>query len=1172
MKKRTPAIIPVLLAALLTTAALMALVRLPYLTGSTPKTVSVREQNGVYDLTGLGDLNGVTAVLPPGPNYYPNTYLLPEKAGAAEPESTDRYDAIRAGCLSQRFVLELPDNSGVYALTFRLSGRHALRVYVNGREAGQTGSPGVTAQDTEVWENNITCYAAPSGGKLEIILHSAQFHHYKRGASLAELSVRKATPALHSALSSETKGFLVMGALLCAALFLFCLFLLRPGTKATFYFALACLAMVLREGLQSQAWTYFSWIPGNLSFMLEYLSVVLLTVFLTLYLVQDLTGRFWRILKYTMLAGSGIYAACLFFTGPLFYTALLPYYQALLIAGIALGVGGLFWRRRRPSVEQAAALYGIAVFYLAAVSDILMYSDIFWNVQRNVPVSEAAMLVFVLAQTVSLFLMKNRLNAGGALNIAGGTVSPGRGRGDNVGIYNFKALISGGTAYGSLRLSNMGALIPENGGRIYLLAQSQVEGMGGRLVDRGEPMLENGVVTVGPGSQSPSATALSEGYYTGDGALFHRQLITIQTRPPEEVTVTQGQIAATLSVAASAGPSPVQYQWQQWSESANRYESIAGATAGDFAIPAGLTATGGYQGSGVYYFACEVTAEGYERALIEVMVTVAPPAPARAYTVTFDAGGGSVSPASAQTGTDGRLPSGLPVPLRSGYSFAGWFTARTGGTQMAPDRIYIADTTIYAQWNGNGGSGDDDDGGGGSGSVNPNPPGYIPDSAITTAPETVKVELSGDATKVSAAQIKSLSEANREKAVTIQGKDYSITFPRGTLAEGAEQAYDFGLRFDTGANLSALRGLAGDSITLMASFNHSGPLPAEALITFEVGAEHAGKTLHYYYYNEQTGSLEYLQSATVAADGTVTVRQSHCSDYILSDRLLSGEHIGGQPRRVSGADLYQTAVAVSKAYFTRGADTVVIARGDNPIDALPSVPLARYYSAPLLLTAPDRLPPNVLAEIRTLGAKKAILVGGSLAVSQEIAARLPAGDGRAVLVNGDRAESTFADALSISSWAGYHGVPILYADSAAEVLPAATAKALAERNTTDTLLIGGPLVLPKSLEALLPNPARYGGADCYATNVEVLRALQPEAEDVFAATGRSYADALAGAAVAAQSNGWVLLTGGSPTGLTELQETLLRERQGKIKDLRVFGGPAAVPDATLEKLRELLGL
>ncbi|MEA4891151.1 MAG: cell wall-binding repeat-containing protein [Peptococcaceae bacterium] len=131
MKKRTPAIIPVLLAALLTTAALMALVRLPYLTGSTPKTVSVREQNGVYGLTGLGDLNGVTAVLPPGPNYYPNTYLLPENAGAAEPESTDRYDAIRAGCLSQRFVLELPDNSGVYALTFRLSGRHALRVYAD---------------------------------------------------------------------------------------------------------------------------------------------------------------------------------------------------------------------------------------------------------------------------------------------------------------------------------------------------------------------------------------------------------------------------------------------------------------------------------------------------------------------------------------------------------------------------------------------------------------------------------------------------------------------------------------------------------------------------------------------------------------------------------------------------------------------------------------------------------------------------------------------------------------------------------------------------------------------------------------------------------------------------------------------------------------------------------
>lgn len=402
----------ILAAALLTTALLMLVVRLPGLLGDGPEERTVYEQGGVYDLSGLGDWGGGRSVnLPPGASYYPNTYLLPADAGAAEPESTDRYEKIRAGYLSQRFVLKLPEDGEVYALTFKLSGRHALRVYVNGREAGQTGRPGTGGQDTEVWENTITCYGTPSGGQMDIILHSAQFHHFKRGASLAALSVQKAAPPLQAGFSAETKGFLVMGALLCAALFLFCLFLLRPGTKATLYFALACLAMVLREGLQSQAWAYLSWIPGNLSFMLEYFSVVLLTVFLTLYLAQDLKGRFWRLLKGVMLAGSGLYGACLLLADPLFYTSVLKYYQALLVAGIAVGVGGFFGLRRRPTGEQSAALYGIAVFYLAAVSDILMYSNIFGEVQPNLPVSEAAMLIFVLAQTVSLFLMNNRLLA-----------------------------------------------------------------------------------------------------------------------------------------------------------------------------------------------------------------------------------------------------------------------------------------------------------------------------------------------------------------------------------------------------------------------------------------------------------------------------------------------------------------------------------------------------------------------------------------------------------------------------------------------------------------------------------------------------------------------------------------------------------------------------------------
>jgi uncharacterized repeat protein (TIGR02543 family) len=68
-----------------------------------------------------------------------------------------------------------------------------------------------------------------------------------------------------------------------------------------------------------------------------------------------------------------------------------------------------------------------------------------------------------------------------------------------------------------------------------------------------------------------------------------------------------------------------------------------------------------------------------------------------AYTVTFNANGGTVSPTSGTTG-EGWALAELPTPTRNGYTFNGWFTAATGGDEVTESRVYSANTTIYAQW------------------------------------------------------------------------------------------------------------------------------------------------------------------------------------------------------------------------------------------------------------------------------------------------------------------------------------------------------------------------------------------------------------------------------------------------------------------------------------------
>ena len=45
------------------------------------------------------------------------------------------------------------------------------------------------------------------------------------------------------------------------------------------------------------------------------------------------------------------------------------------------------------------------------------------------------------------------------------------------------------------------------------------------------------------------------------------------------------------------------------------------------------------------------------------------------------------------------LPIGaLPIPIRNGYNFDGWYTAASGGTKVTEETIFSANTTLYAHW------------------------------------------------------------------------------------------------------------------------------------------------------------------------------------------------------------------------------------------------------------------------------------------------------------------------------------------------------------------------------------------------------------------------------------------------------------------------------------------
>lgn len=69
------------------------------------------------------------------------------------------------------------------------------------------------------------------------------------------------------------------------------------------------------------------------------------------------------------------------------------------------------------------------------------------------------------------------------------------------------------------------------------------------------------------------------------------------------------------------------------------------------------------------------------------------------YTITFDPGEGTISTASKEV-TYGDTYGELPLPVRGGYDFDGWFTAEEGGEQVTADtQVEITENqTLYAHW------------------------------------------------------------------------------------------------------------------------------------------------------------------------------------------------------------------------------------------------------------------------------------------------------------------------------------------------------------------------------------------------------------------------------------------------------------------------------------------
>ena len=287
--------------------------------------------------------------------------------------------------------------------------------------------------------------------------------------------------------------------------------------------------------------------------------------------------------------------------------------------------------------------------------------------------------------------------------------------------------------------------------------------------------------------------------------------------------------------------------------------------------------------------------------------------------------------------------------------------------------------------------------------------------------------------------------------------------------------------------------------------------------------------------------------------------------------------------RLAGSDRYSTAATVSRATFPTGVPVAYVATGANYPDALAGGAAAAVHGAPILLTTRTSVPSATAAELTRLRSARIVILGGTGAISDGVAATLAsyttgnvsrhagpdryataAAISRATFGVGTSVAyvatgANYPDALAAIPLAKRTNSPLLLTNRSE--LPAVTANELRRLAPGRIVILGGTGVVTDSVRTALTRLTtgtveRIAGVDRYATAAAIAAKFPAGVSAAYLATGMGFADALAGGPAAAFGGTPLLLVTRDrlPTSTAAQLDRL------KPAGLRVLGGLGAVTD------------
>ncbi|GAA0731765.1 cell wall-binding repeat-containing protein [Clostridium oceanicum] len=328
------------------------------------------------------------------------------------------------------------------------------------------------------------------------------------------------------------------------------------------------------------------------------------------------------------------------------------------------------------------------------------------------------------------------------------------------------------------------------------------------------------------------------------------------------------------------------------------------------------------------------------------------------------------------------------------------------------------------------------------------------------------------------------------------------------------------------------------------------------------------------------------------------------TNYAISSLILatavSGTNVKaatGKIDLIGGANRYETSAKVAKANWTKGAENVIIASGEDYADALSASVLAKKLDAPILLTRKGQLETSVKNAVKKLNPKNVFILGGEGAISKNVEkevgnakiTRLQGKDRFAtniaianylvekegvnasdvLVVNGKQA---FSDGLSVAPVAAAQEKLLLIVSN--DLGDAKEAIKFVKDHNSKVTVVGSETMVPSSVYNGLNAQKRVkGGHDRFETNLNILKTfnLEKGKKMYFAnAQGDKFPDALVASALAGKFNSPLVLVNGQGSNADNNAINYIKEHADKNTDLQGLGSNSVMPNSLIEKINKTL--